>query len=167
MSDDTQLRTLISELEKGMAVLSRIGAFHDDYVARTQGARAQTPEQAIVLADIFASYYTCAETLLLRASRFFENSLAPEKWRQDLLQKMALSIAGIREAVLSDQTVALLSELLKFRHFKRYYFEFQYDWDRLTYLRRQFEQVRPLLAGDMDRFLRFLRGMLGGPDSLA
>jgi len=50
-----------------------------------------------------------------------------------------------------------LDELLKFRHFKRYYFEFHYDWDRLVYLQKRFDQVRPLLDRDLDQFRQFLQ----------
>ncbi|MEE9307634.1 MAG: hypothetical protein V3V57_08965 [Spirochaetia bacterium] len=35
-----------------------------------------------------------------------------------------------------------LEELLRFRHFKRYYFEFDYDWDRLELVRTKFLSVR-------------------------
>ncbi len=44
---------------------------------------------------------------------------------------MILEIEGVRKAVISDETYSNLLEFLKFRHFKRYYFEFDYDWDKL------------------------------------
>jgi hypothetical protein len=64
---------------------------------------------------------------------------------------MTLHIEGIREQVLSDRTAPLLSELLKFRHFRRYYFEFEYDWDRIDFLRKKLEQARPVVERDLDR----------------
>lgn len=160
MSSETQIRTLISEIEKGCTVLGRITDFYEGYIAQTQNARDRTPEQAIVLADVFASYYTCLETIFLRISQFFENSLAADRWHQDLLHKMTLRIESVREAVLAEATAASLQELLKFRHFKRDYFEFEYDWDRLEFVRKKFDQVRPLVRTDLNRFLGFLRDML-------
>jgi len=41
--------------------------------------------------------------------------------------------------------------------FKRYYVEFEYDWDRIDYLQRKYEQLQPLIARDFDRFTAFLR----------
>ena len=157
MNENPRVLTLSSELQKSRGVLARIVDFYDRYLDQTHGARARTTEQAIVLADILVSYYTCLETMFLRISQFFENDLLSEKWHQDLLDKMTLRIQGIRENVISDDTAALLSELLRFRHFKRYYFEFEYDWDRIDFLRKKFEQLRPAVESDLDRFAEFLR----------
>jgi len=157
MNETARIRTLISELEKGRAVLVKIVSFYDRYLAETQNVRARTTEQAIVVADILVSYYTCLETVFLRISQFFENDLQPEKWHQDLLHKMSLNIEGVRDSVISDESAALLSELLKFRHFKRYYFEFDYDWDRIDFVRKMFDRLRPGVDAGMDSFTGFLR----------
>lgn len=160
MSGENQVRVLVSELEKHQAVLEKITAFYDGYLEKTAGLKDRTSEQAIVVADLLANYYTCLETLFLRISQSFENSLAAERWHQDLLNKMTLRIVGVREAVVADVTAGLLLELLKFRHFKRYYFEFEYDWDRLDYLRKKFDQLRPAITADLDRFKQFLSAMI-------
>jgi hypothetical protein len=130
---------------------------------QTQDARERTTEQAIVLADILVSYYTCLETMFLRISQLFENDLAPEKWHQDLLRKMSLRIEGIRDPVISDNTAALLSELLRFRHFKRYYFEFEYDWERIDFLREKFDRLRSAAESDLALFTQFLRRLAEQP----
>jgi hypothetical protein len=156
MSGKEQVRVLMGELEKHQAVLGKISTFYDGYVLQTVGLRDRTPEQAIVVADVLANYYTCLETVFLRISQFFENSLANERWHQDLLHKMTLRIPGVREAVVADSTASVLLELLKFRHFKRYYFQFEYDWDRLDYLRKKFDQLRPAITTDLEQFKQFL-----------
>ena len=79
------------------------------------------------------NYYTCLETIFLRISQSFENHLESARWHNDLLQKMTLETEGVRTAAVSDEAFPPLFELLKFRHFKRYYFELEYDWDRLDY----------------------------------
>ena len=159
MNEGAKVRILSSELEKSRAVLARIVDFYDRYLDKTQDVRERTTEQAIVLADVLVSYYTCLETMFLRISQFFENDLDSEKWHQDLLGKMSLSIEGIRDPVISDDTAALLSELLRFRHFKRYYFEFEYDWDRIDFLRKKFGRLRPAVESDLVRFTQFLRSL--------
>ncbi len=159
MSESARIRTLLSELEKSRTVLTRIADFYCRYLNQTHDAHERTTEQAIVLSDILVNYYTCLETIFLRISQFFENDLTPEKWHQDLLDKMSLRIEGIRDPVISDDTAALLSELLRFRHFKRYYFEFDYDWDKIDFLRRKFDRVLPALESDLALFTQFLHSL--------
>lgn len=162
MTATDPIRVLISEVDKGLAVLTRIEKFYEEYLERETPFRQRQTDQAIVLADVLVSYYTCLETLFLRISQFFENSLAENKWHRDLLAKMTLEIPGLRERVLCDGTAATLDELMKFRHFKRYYFEFNYDWDRLEYLVNRLDQVRPLVRNDLDRFRAFLVRLASG-----
>ena len=68
---------------------------------------------------------------------------------------MTLEIDGVRTAAVSAETFSPLFELLKFRHFKRCYFELEYDWDRLDFLVTKLRQVHPLVARDLERFVRF------------
>ena len=48
---------------------------------------------------------------------------------------------------LLDETV-----LMRFRHFKRYYFHLDYDWDRLEYLIALVRRVAPEIAREFDEF---------------
>ena len=115
----------------------------------------RTPISALIVAGLLENYYTCLETIHLRISQSFENKLESARWHNDLLQKMTLEIDGVRTAAVSDEAFPPLFELLKFRHFKRYYFELEYDWDRLDYLVTKLRQVHPLVTRDLDRFMRF------------
>ena len=146
---------LIEEIGKMREALAKIDRFLEG--ARPAEANARTSEKAIVVADLLAKYYTCLETLFLRVSQHFENQLARERWHADLLDKMALSIRDVRPAVLRDETRDLLLELLKFRHFTRYYYDIHYDWDRLSYMLKKWDDVREMANADLDSFVHFLR----------
>jgi hypothetical protein len=122
-------------------------------------SQARRMDQAIVISDLICSYYTCLETIFLRISQFFENSLSKEKWHLDLLQKMTLQIDGIRNAVILDETYNILVELLKFRHFKRYYFELEYDWDKLDFVQKKFKQADEKVKKDLAKFFIFLENL--------
>ena len=126
-----------------------------DEVARL----GRTPVSALIVAGLLENYYTCLETIFLRISQYFENDLGDARWHQDLLQKMTLEIEGVRVAAVSEAAVPPLSELLRFRHFKRYYFELEYDWDRLDFLIAKLRQAHPLVMGDLERFRRFMDAM--------
>ena len=115
----------------------------------------RTPISALIVAGLLENYYTCLETIHLRISQSFENKLDPARWHNDLLQKMTLEIAGVRTAAVSEEAFPPLLELLKFRHFKRYYFELEYDWDRLDFLVTKLRQAHPLVTRDLERFVRF------------
>lgn len=72
---------------------------------------------------------------------------------------MTLQIGGVRKAVITDETYNLLLELLKFRHFKRYYFEFNYDWDKIDFIQKKFKQVDVNAEKDLGEFLVFLENL--------
>ena len=123
----------------------------DDEIAQL----GRTPISALIVAGLLENYYTCLETIYLRISQSFENKLEAARRHNDLLQKMTLEIEGVRTAAVSDEAFSPLFELLKFRHFKRYYFELEYDWDRLDYLVTKLRQAHPLVTRDLERFVRF------------
>ena len=120
----------------------------------------KTPVSALIVAGLLENYYTCLETIYLRISQGFENKLDPARWHNDLLQKMTLDIEGVRTAAVSEEAFPPLFELLKFRHFKRYYFELEYDWDRLDFLVTKLRQVHPLVMRDLERFVRFASALV-------
>lgn len=74
----------------------------------------------------------------------------------ELLRKVSGEILGVRKVVLSRETCLLLDELRRFRHFRRYYYDFNYDWARLDYLRSVYERIMPLIHQDLDGFVEFL-----------
>jgi len=69
---------------------------------------------------------------------------------------MTLRLEGTRDAVISDGTAAALGELMKFRHFRRYYFELDYDWDKLAYLQKVYARVRERIPDELAAFQAFL-----------
>jgi len=159
MSAHERLVILREEIEKGLRVLERLEEFLRDYAAKQLDVAARRPEQAMVIVQSATNYYTCVETIFLRISRFFENSLDPARWHEDLLRKMTLQIDGVRARVLSDEARQGLGELMRFRHFTRYYFEFECDWVRLLYIKDRCLGVAPLVKTDMARFMEFLNSL--------
>ena len=156
MSAEDKIQTLLGEFDRTRILLLRIEEFYDERFP----AKEKTPEAAIILSEILGNYYTCMETLFLRVSQTFENHLNRESWHRELLSKMVLEIPGERAALLSEISYQASGELLRFRHFKRYYLEFDYDWDRLELVEKKFAILRPSLKADFDRFAQFLKQLL-------
>ena len=69
---------------------------------------------------------------------------------------MAVDVPRLRSRVLAEETFRHLHELLRFRHFRRYYYDRKYDRDRMTLLEHSFRQSIPMVKADLDRFMRFL-----------
>ena len=116
-----------------------------------------------VLIDEISRLTNVLASIEARLGRFLDDEL-PELGRTDvaasyvaqLIDKMTLHVAGIRERVIEDATRRDLHELLRFRHFKRYYFELEFDWKKLDYLLEVHRRMMPLLKADIDRFTLFL-----------
>jgi len=157
MKKSDPVAELIGEIDKAALMFDKIRAFYEEFKETDFKLLGKKRASAIVLAEILDDYYTCAETLFLRISQFFENSLRKDRWHTDLLHKMTIRISDVRVSVIGDDTFATLREIMKFRHFKRYYFEFDYDWDRMEFLEKKYRQAQPLLQRDLREFKTFLR----------
>ena len=156
MSGADAIADLVAKVEKTQGLLERIVAQHREFLEGDFQIMGRKNTSAIVVAELIVDYYTCAETLFLRASQFFENDLEASRWHADLLDKMTLRIEGVRDPVIGDETAQWLGELMRFRHFRRYYFELEYDWDKLDYLQKVFAKVNERLPADLQVFKGFL-----------
>ena len=116
----------------------------------------RTNRSALIVAGLIDSYYTRLETGFLRISQHFENNLLPDKWHRDLLEKMQLTIGGVRIAAVSKENAGRLDELLRFRHFRRYYFQIDYDWRKLDFLCALLFEAQPVVKRDLLAFDTFL-----------
>ena len=157
MRESELVAELLQEIKRSRIMLAKIDSFYQEFKEGDLAVLGRKRASAIVMAEIMVDFYTCLETLFLRIAQFFENSLRKDRWHSDLLHKMTLEIEGIRKAVISDTTYSILSEFMKFRHFKRYYFEFDYDWDKLEFFEKKYKQLKPLLEDDLKSFEDFLR----------
>ena len=110
MSESSKAQILIDEIKKNSSVLDELFYAHDEACREDLPLLGRTNSAALLIAGLLENYYTCAETIFLRISQFFENSLSPEKWNMVLLRKMTLQIENIREKVISDATYMLLFE---------------------------------------------------------
>jgi hypothetical protein len=148
---------LLKEIKKNRNVRKKIDLFYQEFIQTDFQRLGKNKSAAIVISEIIVDYYTCIETLLVKISQFFENNLQKDRWHTDLLHKMTLEITDIRSQVISDKTHFILLELLRFRHFRRYYFEFDYDWDKLEYLEKKYIQVKDMFENDIILFEKFLK----------
>ena len=148
---------LLETIEKNKKKLGQIYTTLEEAYAVEVSLIGKNEKSAVMVAGFLENYYTCLETIFLRISQFFENNLTDRRWHLELLEKMTLHLEGIRPAVVSEENYPRLLELLKFRHFRRYYFDLAYDWDRLEFLIRKLREAHPVVLCDANQFSRFLQ----------
>lgn len=160
MKIDLKIRTLISEITQSEEVLKRLTSRLESYEADHVFNQSPGDEEAMVVSQLLSAYYTCLETIFLRISGHFENNLPSDSWHQTLLDKMTLEIEDVRPAVLTREIRSDLLELLKFRHFNRYYFELDYDWEKLRYLLKKFHQANAPVQQHLLIFKQYLTDLI-------
>ena len=161
MNDPTELASLKGDLSKTLEKIDAIERFYQEFKCDAVLLPAGKSYDLIVLADVLVDFYTCLETGFVRISKFFENQLDPSRWHSHLIEKMTVDVAEVRPRLLGDRTYALLLELMKFRHFKRYYFAVAYDRDRMEYLEKKFNEALPLVRADLLAFINALDRLAG------
>jgi hypothetical protein len=143
---------VVEQIDLSFRVLDDMERFLAERRVPAEAGAAPDRGERIVLAQILENAYTAVETSLLRISQGFDNSLNPERWHADLLDKMLLEKKGVRPRVLSDESHRLLTELMRFRHFKRYYLELDYDWEKLRFLLSVLRRCLPLVRAELSAF---------------
>ena len=114
-------------------------------------------KSALVVAGLLENYYTSAETALFRIAQQTGIQINADRWQADLLARLSHAVEDVRPRVLGESTYKRLDELRRFHHFKRYYFETDYDWDKLDFLLKNLNELHPLLMHDIASFQSFLR----------
>ncbi|QTA82129.1 Uncharacterized protein dnl_44960 [Desulfonema limicola] len=159
MNLEADLRTLSAEINKSISVLVRLEGYILDFQEKKLD-NSPGLDEAMIITQSLTNYYTCLETIFLRISKFFENNLDKEKWHRSLLEKMTLEIEDVRPKIISEPVYQGLLELLKFRHFSRYYFELDYDWDKLMFLLKKFNDIHEQIKTDLSEFDKFLSKLI-------
>ncbi|MBC8456803.1 MAG: antitoxin [Deltaproteobacteria bacterium] len=102
-------------------------------------------------------FYTGLERIFKSVANTIDDKIPEgENWHKDLLEQMALDIAGLRPAVLSQDTVDLLDEFMRFRHRIRNIYSFNLIPDRVKDLVEKLPTVLEKAKGDLSAFVQFL-----------
>ncbi|MBD3315066.1 MAG: hypothetical protein GF344_04710 [Chitinivibrionales bacterium] len=152
MNAHEQVQKLKGDLLKALERGERIEKYYREFCTKRTMLKDHDYD-LVILAEIFVDYYTSLETAFVRVAKFFENSLDTAKWHSDLLERMIIDIPEIRPRMFSDQAYSLLLEFMRFRHFRRYYFQFDYDRDKMDFLEKKFLQVLVLVKSALNDYI--------------
>jgi hypothetical protein len=156
MSGKDRIRLLQGEIARTLRAMGEAEANHRRFREDFPPVPTERNYDLVILADIITDYYTCVETALVRIAKAFENDLEERRWHASLLERMNVDVPRVRPRFVTDETHRHLHELMRFHHFRRYYFDRKYDRDRMTLLERSFQLSMPLVRADLDRFTEIL-----------
>jgi hypothetical protein len=102
-----------------------------------------------------AQLYNAFKQMGLRVAKAFENSIDDEKgWHGALLNRLAISIKGIRPALVSDDLKLPLRELKDFRHVFVHAYELELDPEKLALLLKYARRVAERIATVVEDFVQ-------------
>ncbi len=154
-----EITDLIAEIDGWQTITTRLIETIETAETAGIGDLGRTDFMGVAIAGLVENYYTAVETVLFRISQQFGNHLEQTRWHSDLLRKMSMDIPDTRPAVLSSTAVSKLDELMRFRHFKRYYFQLEWDWSRLDHMVATVRSLQPKLIEELLRFRAFLESL--------
>ena len=158
--NDAEQKVLVGEVQSATEILRKLHGYLSEFASDRLPAMGKNADSAFIVAGALENYYTAVETLFVRISQGFENDLPANRWHAELLHKMTITVPETRPRVILDATAAHLTELMRFRHFRRYYFGLDFDWRRLDALVAVFHDAHTALVSDLERFLDLLSDSL-------
>ena len=111
-----ELPILRSEIERELKELDRLGVEMREVLLRNSPGFVEVRAAGSILHD----FYCGAEKMFRRiAARVDGDVPSGDGWHQQLLERMATPVSGVRPQVIGEEMKARLSELLRFRHLFR------------------------------------------------
>jgi hypothetical protein len=139
------------------------------HTKRDWGKLVQTGDDAYLKAVAYDlhGFYTGIEKVFESIADTIDDHIPTgQAWHKDLLLQMAEEIAGIRPALLSQNTADALDEYLRFRHRIRNIYSFNLVPERVKGLVERLPGVYDHVKSDLSDFATFLEKLseqLGGP----
>lgn len=153
--DSRDYSLIEADLRRQMELIDKIQATIADRVARMAAGEAVVVEGAAFHVN---NFYSAVEDLLRIVAAAFENNISDaSRWHSELIDRMTLTITGVRPPLLTRETALLLHRLRGFRHFFRHAYRVELDPDEVLANVARAREVHPLLQADVERFLGQLR----------
>ncbi|MBN1422324.1 MAG: hypothetical protein JXP34_26350 [Planctomycetes bacterium] len=146
------LRRLQAEILADLDATRRVVSRANDLLAKAPATPGEA--ECMAFSGFLHHIYTGIEGIFERIALALDGSVpGGPRWHRDLKRAMALEMAGIRPAVLREETVRQLEEYLAFRHFFRHAYAIEPDWTRIGPLVRNLPSVFAMVEQDLHRFL--------------
>lgn len=162
MHEAESYATLIEELELAAEHVSGQYAKFLEMRRRYERADAEDEMAIAALGYTVHNLYNAIENYFLRIAKFFENNLDNDSWHRDLTNRMAMSIEGVRPALLPKDQLEPFHELRAFRHVFRVIYDASLDPRKLAIAADQVEPAVKALLSAHESYLSKLREIRNG-----
>lgn len=154
---DTRIAILVAEVDRErrqidalMRELTDMGPL-DDTASRTEVRAA---------AGILHDFYTAVERLFARIAAAVDGHMPHGSgWHQQLLERMATEIPGVRPAAIGETTRQSLMVFLRFRHLFRNLYGFELQSTRVAELASEVAALWTQVNSDVEQFEKVLRAL--------
>lgn len=151
--DEVLARRVAREIELEIESIEQLGA--ELSAAPTSADTFALRARGSILHDL----YTGIERVFVRLADEINGGVPRgEQWHRQLIQDMAISIPGVRPAVVSTQLAEVLAEFLRFRHVFRNVYGFVLQDDRLRALQEKVPDVLEKFIAEIRDFVSWLSG---------
>lgn len=153
---------LVDEL--GLA-FSHVRGQYEKFLGMRQRYEKATDNDEMAVAALgytVHNLYNAIENYFLRIAKFFENNLETDTWHRDLINRMALSIEGVRPALLSEDVLAPFHELRAFRHVFRVIYDSTLNPKKLAIAVEQVDPAVEALQAAHERYVQMLHEIRDG-----
>jgi len=117
-------------------------------------SRPPNSAELFALAATLHSFYNGFENIFKRIAVELDGDLPDnEFWHRELLDSMGTP-SNHRPAILSEQLIERLDDYLAFRHFFRYAYLFNLEWDRMKPLVLGCQETLNLVEAELEQFFR-------------
>lgn len=152
--DAVRLAVLRAEVEAQWERIEQVFLLIEE---RANGMREDDPASVESVSYQLHNLYSAVEDLMKMVAAAFENSVADaSQWHAQLLNRMMLTIEGVRPALFGKDTAVLLHELRSFRHFFRHAYAVPLVFARVAQNVEKARESRALLNRDVRTFLQQL-----------
>ena len=149
--DKKDIAVLQADVKGQMALIDDI---FTTLAARTVGLQEGDDVYLESTAYQLHNLYNAVEDLFKIVAGRFENQVADlSRWHIELLRRMKQEIPGVRPALISSESFALLNGLRSFRHFFRHAYAAPIEYAQLQMNLDKAWRLQPLLQQDVAQFL--------------
>ena len=158
-ADMVALEKLEAELQLDIERLAELRSTNERAAERVAVGDSDELEYA-ALGYTIHNLFNLIENYATRIARTFENEIDPASWHRELIERMQLSIAGVRPALWDRNLAGRIDELRRFRHVFRNMYANDLDPKRVAAVQDGVPDTLTLFRAAHDRFTADLAAMI-------
>ncbi len=119
MKSAETIEQLRAELDQDFAFIVLNHEKNRVMTARVEANGSDDEYEYAALGYTLHNLYNAFESYFLRVAKFFENNIDGAEWHRSLVERMTLTIQGVRPALFDLSFASRVEELMRFRHLFR------------------------------------------------